>query len=97
MQRLISAICFLDHLMEVLFKMRKLVFSLMAVLLVGFGTVQAQDAFGTKVSMDPDYYAGGSVGFSSGSAMFALQFGINDLITDGVGARFDVGYRGGGL
>lgn len=77
--------------------MRKLIISILAIFAVGAGTVQAQDAFGPTVSMSPDYYMGVSAGTAGGRAAFALHFGISNLLTDGVGTRFSVGYNGGGL
>ena len=77
--------------------MRKLIISVVAFFAIGLGTAQAQDAFGTTVALSPDYYGGISAGISGGSAAFFLHFGISDLITDGVGTRFSVGYHGGSM
>lgn len=77
--------------------MRKLIISVMAFFAIGLGTAQAQDAFGTTVALSPDYYGGISAGVTGGDAAFYLHFGISDLITQGVGTRFSVGYHGGSM
>ncbi len=74
--------------------MRKLLISIMAMVALGFGTANAQDAFGSTVELSPDYYIGANVGLRHGTA-FGLHFGINDLIANGIGTRFGVGLRGG--
>lgn len=74
--------------------MRKLLITIISLVTFGFGSVQAQDAFGSTVDLSPDYYIGTALGLNGGSAAFFLHFGINDLITDGVGTRFSVGYHG---
>ena len=77
--------------------MRKLILSILAIGALGFGTVQAQDAFGSTVDLGPQYYAGVSAGLHGGNAGFFLHFGISDLITEGVGTRFSLGYHGGSM
>src|SRR5690625_1325503 len=74
--------------------MRRVLITIISLVTFGFGSVQAQDAFGSTVDLRPDYYIGTALGLNGGSAAFFLHFGINDLITDGVGTRFSVGYHG---
>lgn len=74
--------------------MRKLIVSILAFVALGLGTAQAQDAFGTTVDLSPDYYAGIAGGLNGGNAAFFLHFGISDLITEGIGTRFSLGYSG---
>lgn len=76
------------------YNMRKLIVSILAFVALGLGTAQAQDAFGSTVDLSPDYYAGVSAGLSGGGAAFFLHFGISDLITEGIGTRFSLGYGG---
>lgn len=76
--------------------MRKLLLSLFMLAALGFGTASAQDAFGATVALSSDYYAGASLGAGLPGGFGAnLHFGISNLLTEGIGARFSAGYAGG--
>jgi hypothetical protein len=56
----------------------------------------AQDAFGATIPLGPNYYAGASLGAGiPGGASFNFHFGMSNLFTEGVGARFSAGYASG--
>ena len=77
--------------------MRKLLITLVGVLALGFGAVNAQTIDDTATT---DYYAGGSLGLiftPSVTGSIAGQFGIKNVLADNLDARFDLGvlFNGG--
>ena len=72
--------------------MRKLLITLVGVLALGLGAANAQTIDDTD---DTNYYAGGSLGFvtANGPVRGTLtgHFGLEDVLTDGLDARFDLG------
>ena len=77
--------------------MRKLLITLASVLVLGLGAVNAQTLDDTATT---DYYAGASLGLIFSPAVtgsIAGQFGIKDVLTEDLDARFDLGvlFNGG--
>ena len=71
--------------------MRKLLITLASVLILGLGAVNAQTLDDTVTT---DYYAGASLGLilaPSVTGSIAGQFGIKNVLTEDLDARFDLG------
>lgn len=75
--------------------MRKLLVSMLAVLVLGLGSAFAQEGVDNTVTIDSDYWGGLSIGYPFG---VNFHFGIEDVIGGGTDVRFNGGFTfGGGL